>query len=252
MKASAEIKGLRVISISDGREIGKIRDLVLNPQEGKLDFFILDQESDYLGAKVISFADIVGLGEFALTIPNPEVIKNVADSQEVQQLLQLGIEVVGTKVLTKKGALIGEVTEIYYDEETGKVAQCLMSDNQGASYTIEGGQIITYGKELLIVENAPNEAKSVTKTQEASQPTAQEEKQVPINSDSAQTDKEADEFNLFEQRQLQYFIGKSVTQDVVLDNGEVLPAGEVMTEETVRQITTRSKLMEITSLLQKN
>ncbi|NMA69485.1 MAG: PRC-barrel domain containing protein, partial [Desulfitobacterium sp.] len=51
MKASAEIKGLRVISISDGREIGKVRDLVLNPQEGKLDFFILDQESDYMGAK---------------------------------------------------------------------------------------------------------------------------------------------------------------------------------------------------------
>lgn len=205
-----------------------------------------------MGAKVISFADIVGLGEFALTIPNPEVIKNVADSQEVQKLLQLGIEVVGTKVLTKKGALIGEVTEIYYDEETGKVAQCLMSDNQGETYVIEGGQIITFGKELLIVEDAPNQVKGVPNTQEAPQSTALQENQVPINSDSAQAEKGADEFNLFEQRQLQYFIGKSVTQDVVLDNGEVLPAGEVMTEETVRQITTRNKLMEITSLLQKN
>lgn len=59
-------------------------------------------------------------------------------------------------------------------------------------------------------------------------------------------------FNLFEQRQLQYFIGKKVEKDIVLDNAEVLRAGERITPDVVIHITTRSTLMEVTSHLQKN
>jgi len=59
-------------------------------------------------------------------------------------------------------------------------------------------------------------------------------------------------FNLFEQRQLQYFIGKKVEKDIVLDNAEVLRAGERITPDNVTHITTRSTLMEVTSHLQKN
>ena len=59
-------------------------------------------------------------------------------------------------------------------------------------------------------------------------------------------------FNLFEQRQLQYFIGKRVEKDIILDNTEILRAGERITPEIVTHITTRSTLMEVTSHLQKN
>ena len=59
-------------------------------------------------------------------------------------------------------------------------------------------------------------------------------------------------FNLFEQRQLQYFIGKMVGKDIVLDNGEVLTSGERITPNIVTHVTTRRTLMEVTSHLQKN
>jgi hypothetical protein len=59
-------------------------------------------------------------------------------------------------------------------------------------------------------------------------------------------------FNLFEQRQLQYFIDKMVEKDIILDNGEILRAGELITPEVVTHITTRSTLMEVTSHLRKN
>jgi len=59
-------------------------------------------------------------------------------------------------------------------------------------------------------------------------------------------------FNLFEQRQLQYFIGKKVEKDIMIDNSEVLRAGECITPDIVTHITTRSTLMEVTSHLKKN
>lgn len=259
MKASAEIRGLRIISISEGTQVGTVKELILNPKTGSLDFFIVDQPADYFGAKVIPFNDIVGLGEFALTVPNPQVVQDVSQNIEAQELLKQGVSVIGTKVLTQKGALIGEVQEILIDEETGKISECVFTDNKGERHQVEGQQIVTYGKELLIIDREPNlgrntltsgvavESQAVAQnalTEERSQafePSLQEEQQ-----------NEVAEFNLFEQRQLQYFLGKTVSQDIVLDSGEIVSAGEPMTEETIRKIATRSKLMEITSYLNKN
>lgn len=245
MKASAEIRGLRIISISEGTQVGTVKELILNPKTGSLDFFIVDQPADYFGAKVISFNDIVGLGEFALTVPNPQVVQDVSRNLEVQELLKQGVSVIGTKVLTQKGALIGEVQEILIDEETGKISECVFTDNKGERHQVEGQQIITYGKELLIIDCDPDLGQK---------PSALTEEPLKALESSLQEEQqnEGAEFNLFEQRQLQYFIGKTVSQDIAMDNGEIIPAGEPMTEETIRKIATRSKLMEITSYLTKN
>ena len=279
MKPTKEIVGLRIISILDGTQVGVVKDFVLNPQEKTLDFVIVDQPSDIFGAKVIAFADILGLGEFAMTIPNPGVIQDVAQNIEAQSLLKQDTRVLGTKVLTKKGQLIGEVTELLIDEETGQIAVCLF-EAQGEMHQVGVEEVITLGKELLIVEGSPSfpnhqmtettrekkvqapdvavPIEETVLTEEvdlATEENIAEEVDLATNVDSleevAPIENETS-FNLFEQRQLQYFIGKKVEKDIILDNAEVLRAGERITPDIVTHITTRSTLMEVTSHLQKN
>lgn len=280
MKPTKEIIGLRIISILDGTQVGVVKDFVLNPQGKTLDFVMVDQPSDIFGAKVIAFADILGLGEFAITIPNPGVIQDVTQNMEAQHLLKQDTRVLGTKVLTKKGQLIGEVTEILIDEETGRIAACVF-ESQGEMHQVGVEQIITLGKELLIVEGSPTlpneqitEPKSgkqipipevsvlIEETDFAIEVDAAEEVNLVEEEDLVEDVNSQEEvvssaetetgFNLFEQRQLQYFIGKKVEKDIVLDNAEVLRAGERITPDIVTHITTRSTLMEVTSHLQKN
>jgi Uncharacterized protein conserved in bacteria len=284
MKPTKEIIGLRIISISDGTQVGIVKDLILNPQGKSLDFIIVDQPTDYFGAKVITFRDILGLGEFAITIPHLGVIRDVAQVVEAQELLKQDIRVLGTKVLTKKGQLIGEVKEILFDEETGKIAACQF-ESEGEINEIGADRIITLGKELLIVESEtitpnttpiqeiqdeiPAEIQSETQyeiqseTQYEIQDEAQDDTQTEYQALSLDTpldvvvgtdlpEESETNFNLFEQRQLQYFIGKRADKDVILDNGEVLKAGDIITPECVNNIKTRSTLMEVTSHLQKN
>ena len=318
MKPTREIIGLRIISISDGTQVGIVKDLVLNPQGKTLDFMMVDRPSDYLGAKVIAFKDILGMGEFAVTIPYLEVIQDVAQNAEAQNLLKQDIQVLGTKVLTKKGQLIGEVKEVLIDEETGKIAVCLF-ESDGEMHEIGVRQIITLGKEILIVEgptvqdhqimeqssenqiHTPDVAGLIEAANlaeeldfvEAADSAGELEFEVAADSaeeldfveaadsieeldldtaDSAEGSDFVEEldyieepepepepvrepetgFNLFEQRQLQYFIDKMVEKDIILDNGEILRAGELITPEVVTHITTRSTLMEVTSHLRKN
>lgn len=255
MKASKEIKGLRIISIADGTQIGVVKDLILNPKTGSLDFFIIDQPADYFGAKVIPFSDIIGLGEFAVTIPDPQVIQDVSQNLGAQELLKQDVKVIGTQVLTNKGSLIGEVQEYLIDEENGKVSACIFVTSDGNSKEVAAQDIITYGKELLIIDAIYTETLGkVGSLKEGLQTTAQTIETVPFSPETfvESHSENSTEFNLFEQRQLQYFLGKTVDQDVVLDNGETLKAGEPMSDEVIRKITSRNKLMEITSYLHKN
>ncbi|HBP65900.1 MAG TPA: photosystem reaction center subunit H [Desulfosporosinus sp.] len=279
MKPTKEIVGLRIISILDGTQVGVVKDLVLNPQEKTLDFVIVDQPTDIFGAKVIAFADLLGLGEFAMTIPNPGVIQDVAQNIEAQRLLKQDTRVLGTKVLTKKGQLIGEVTELLIDEETGQIAVCLF-EAQGEMHQVGVEEVITLGKELLIVEGSPSvpnhqmtETKREIKIQAPDVAVPIEETVFTKDVDLATEENISEDvdlapkvdslgevapienetsFNLFEQRQLQYFIGKKVEKDIILDNTEVLRAGERITPDIVTHITSRSTLMEVTSHLQKN
>lgn len=286
MKPTKEIIGLRIISISDGTQVGIVKDIILNPQEKTLDFIIVDQPTDYFGAKVIAFKDLLGVGEFAITISHLGVIQDVAQVIDAQNLLKQDTRVIGTKVLTKKGQLIGEVKEIIINEETGRIAACLF-ESDGQMKEIGANQIITLGKELLIVESdtsAPNLEDQNTReeTQEETQAEVQDELEEEIQDNNqveiqeevlAETteyhtltletpvdvlvgddliEESETRFNLFEQRQLQYFIGKRTDKDIILDNGEVLKAGEIITADCVAHITNRSTLMEVTSHLQKN
>lgn len=275
MKPTKVIIGLRIISISDGTQVGIVKDIILNPQGKTLDFIMVDQPADYFGAKVIAFSDILGLGEFAVTISNTGVIQDVAQVIEAQNLLKQDTRVLGTKVLTKKGQLIGEVKEIVINEETGEIAAC-QYESDGQMHEIGANQIITLGRELLIVESetiSPNSGNVNLKAetqeeikaepQEEMKAEAQEEIQtenqnqtrgVPIDGGVGAdlTEKSETNFNLFEQRQLQFFIGKRADKDIILDNGEALKAGEIITPECVTHITTRSTLMEVTSHLKKS
>lgn len=254
MKPTKEIIGLRIINISDGTQIGVVKDLVLNPKGKSLDFMIVDQPTDYLGAKIIAFQDLLGLGEFAITIPHPGVIQDVAQNIEAQNLLKQETRVLGTKVLTKKGQLIGIVKEILIDEETGQIAACLFeADDQ--MQEIKAEHIITLGKELLIVEKGPSDqghqVGELSSDEQIPAPDAQAELADSAGNLDLNGESEIG-FNLFEQRQLQYFIDKMVDKDIMLNNGEVLHAGELITPEMVTHITSRSTLMEITSNLRKN
>jgi len=272
MKPTKEIIGLRIISILEGTQVGVVKEIVINPKAKTLDFVVVDQPTDIFGAKVIPFADILGLGEFAITIPHPGVIQNVAQNIDAQNLLKQDTRVLGTKVLTKKGQLIGTVTEILINEETGKIAACLF-ESQGEMHQVDVEQVITLGKELVIVEGLPSvpnrqviENNCEDKIQTPPVPVEVEDlvedtvlpEETDLAIDVASTEEVVSinegetSFNLFEQRQLQYFIGKKVEKDIVIDNAEVLRAGERITPDIVTHITTRSTLMEVTSHLKKN
>lgn len=150
MKRSAEILGLSIISINEGEELGTVKDFVIDPAGGSIVAMVVEDGKKYYAAKLLPFSAVVGLGEYAVTVESSSNIVAVTAVPEYEKLLSVDIKVVGTKVLTKTGQIQGKVTEIIVDE-SGKIITCEIEEMSGQISNIPSEQVITFGKDVLIV-----------------------------------------------------------------------------------------------------
>jgi len=156
MKKSQQIIGLPIISISDGNEVGKVKNIVLNADDGTIDYFVVDSGIQVLSTRVIPTSNVLGIGEYAMTVLNPEAISDISKIPSAIDLLQKNITVKGTKVLTKKGSLVGETGDIFVDVENGCSIvgiEYIADITQKKVRLIPRSSVITFGKTLLVVED---------------------------------------------------------------------------------------------------
>jgi uncharacterized protein YrrD len=154
MKKTQEIFGLPVISISDGIEVGKVKSIIINADKGAVDYIVVDSGIQILSARVIPTDNILGMGEYALTIENDAAINEISKIPAAIDLLQKNILVKGTKVLTKKGRLIGEIGDFFIDEDDScKIVglEYIADITQKRVRIIPRESVITFGKNLIVV-----------------------------------------------------------------------------------------------------
>ncbi|NLI91780.1 MAG: hypothetical protein GX434_06100, partial [Peptococcaceae bacterium] len=219
----------------------------------------------YLGARLIAFEDILGLGDYALIISDSGVIQDVAHNPLAIELLQKDVKIIGSQVLTTKGCLIGQVTEFMIEEETGRISACQITNPQGNINQVKCDRVITYGKEIILIDDNPSPPKQNAPERKA----ANQAQNVPLSSEKELLKKKIEEFgksdnlpkktesspvisfpqdfNVFEQRQLQFLLGKILDKDVQLDNGGLLKAGDKITADSLSAVKSRNTLMQLTA-----
>lgn len=274
MKKSKEIIGAPVISISEGIQIGSVKGLVVNPQQKNVEFLLLDELQEGKELKGLSFRSAEGVGEFAVTVQNSNVIVDLMKISLLKELVQKGIQVLGTKVVTRKGKFLGEVTEYSVDTESGELTEFFYNVSGEKEQSLPALSIITIGKEVLIVED-----EGAVKNMEAeATPSVKKEtgnfsmgddgssvEEVPAVeksnnsfaalSSAAERDLlisepkgDPDPAEIFVQRQRQYLIGKTLLKDFKLNDGEVIAwENQVITEELFDRVYRlgAQKLMEL-------
>jgi len=155
MKKTKEILGLPIISISNADNVGKINNLIINAKNGSVDYILVETGQKTINSLIISTKDIVGVGEYAATIDNEEVMLDISSVPAAIELLQNNVQIKNTEILTKKGNLIGKTGDFYVDEEEFSISGLEFIDSAGENTEtkiIVGKDVITFGKRLIIVE----------------------------------------------------------------------------------------------------
>lgn len=240
MKKTQDIIGLPVFSVLEGRKGGEIKELVINPDTGKVNYLLVSNDRWYWGARVLVYESVLGVGEHAVTTESDSHLKLLADVAEARTLLLRNIEVKGSRLLTDQGDLIGTINEYEFDEKSGSIVKLYYQPVREETGVLEIGadNVLTYGAEVIVIKGM---AAGSPITPLADQPN-------DVSPKPAET--EADGAALFKKRQREYLIGKKAQRDLTNDNGEIIVTeGTIITEEVIALAEQYKKFIELSQVV---
>lgn len=248
MKNSNQILGLPIISIADGGEVGKVKSLVINPDKGSVDFITIEHEDWQVSVKAIPFKKVIGIGEYAVTVENENAIIDLNEIPIANQLVNKKIKILNTKMMTRKGELIGEVNEYFLDDNTGDIIGMLLTTKE-KQVALSSEAVITFGKDIIIVsEDAsarflksaeelerPSEANGESEyAAENAFPVAEQEVMDMIEQAEAPELYDEQEMQDLRKKQVLLLTGKKLTKDVYGHDGTLLfSAGTTLEHDDV-------------------
>lgn len=172
MKKSAEILGLPIISITEGRELGISKTLVIDAVAGAVAAITVEDEDWYRGVKLLPYSVVVAIGRDAVMVISSGSILTLVEAVDYEAMLDANIRVIGTRAITKSGTINGMVREIFVDGE-GRIESVQVVKAQGEETMIPADAIAVFGKQVTVV-GAPGDGTRRERAVSAPAPAASE------------------------------------------------------------------------------
>jgi uncharacterized protein YrrD len=168
MQASKKIAGLPIINLENGELLGKVKGILINPIAHSIGALVLEQKANlFRDARLIPYGQIENIGESAVTVPNKAAVIKASSSPDLQKLLRHSMPLIGEKVMTVGGKLLGIIHEYYFDPEDGRLVSIdlegsfLESIFKGKT-SLYCSSIKTIGKQAVIIDTDYQPSLSLT------------------------------------------------------------------------------------------
>ena len=290
LKKSVEILNLPVISITEGRELGTSKSLLIDAKNGVVAAITIEDEDWYRGVKLLPYSSVIAIGADAVTITNSENILTLEDASDYETMLDANVRIIGTKAITKTGTIQGKVSEIFVGEG-GRIEKCALIDADGAAAEICADQISIFGKQVTVidadveaekktdeltvpepvVEAAPvEEIPAVAEEPAEEAPVAAEEPaveeaegevveevvqetepEIPVIIETPEESPESAADRATEERHRRFLLGKKVVRPVTTASGFVIAEmGATVTEEILQKAKLANKIVDLSMNVQ--
>ena len=275
IKRSVEILNLPIISITEGRELGMSKTLLIDAKNGVVAAITIEDEDWYRGVKLLPYSSVIAIGHDAVTITSSENILTLEDASDYEAMMDANIRIIGTKAITKSGTIQGKVSEIYIGDG-GKVEKCAIVAPDGAESEITSEQISIFGKQVTVIDPTEDEEKKTEPVMAAAPPPAPktEEKAAPapepVKASEPDPEPKAEEApepepvkpepakpaesaadKATEERHRRFLLGKKAARDIKTDSGVlIVKAGGDITEEVLQKAKLANKFIELSMNIQ--
>jgi len=163
VKAGRKLLGMSIISLESGEQIGSVKGYIINPKTIQIAALVLDKGGSWFrDAKVITFDNIKNVGEHAITVDITKCVEKVSSLPEIMVLSKQNIEIIGNKVISGDGNLLGTAEEFYFDPATGKITALEITGRMfdtlfKGKAMLKATYIQTLGKHAIIVSKEAEE-----------------------------------------------------------------------------------------------
>ncbi len=155
MKKSKQFISMPVISLQEGQQIGSVKGLVVDPSLKQVVALIIEQKGWFKEQKYIPFSKVKSVGEDAVTIDQTSSAERGTSLPNIVKLLKDNVELIGARIVTENGTLLGYVDEYYVDLASGQLVGLEFTDKflssvmHGKAF-LDTNYINTIGKNVII------------------------------------------------------------------------------------------------------
>lgn len=227
MKSSLQVIGLPLLGISEGSEQGYASNFIIDAVSKQVRYIIIQGSKGYFDLYALPMKAVVGIGnEYIVTstIKNAEQFRMAVDALD---LSDTGFFILGAKVVSCQGNVLGEVSNFEFDEDTSEIDSIRLTDGTKFSKN----QIAALSKGLVFVNTAEN-VKGLDDV-------SFENIGQAVRTDTVSSNLESE--------QHAYLIGKTVLEDIIdIDGSIVVKKGTVVNESILNLCIEKDLTVELT------
>jgi uncharacterized protein YrrD len=152
---AGEVIGRPVIVREGGREVGKIKDIVVD-QFGRQVLGFVISEGLLRGTKVATWATLQAIGPDSVVLNAAGSVVKTAQAPDIKSVIDKGTNIRGLRLQTTEGKELGKVEDFQFDEHSGAVegyelSGGLFSDAFGGRSFLPTPMSIELGKDVAFV-----------------------------------------------------------------------------------------------------
>lgn len=149
-----EMIGLAVIDVEEGKQVGKVLDILLN-EDWSITGIQLENKMLFSSTvKAVLWEDIIAYGEDAVMIRNQQAVRKWK-AENIQITFMTGNDKLKEMpVLTEDGIMLGHVSDVYFEQEHGNTITGIEISDGFISDLVEGRKVLPWIPEMSKGENA--------------------------------------------------------------------------------------------------
>lgn len=157
MKPSRKFLSLPIITLHEGQHIGYVKSLILDPKSKSLAALVIDPKGFFKDQRIIPYSKVVSVGDDAITIDKSSQVEKPANLPEILTLIKEKLSIIGTKIVTESGKVLGIADEYYIEPETGKVKEIEISGGKlegllNGKARLQADQLVTIGHDVIVAQ----------------------------------------------------------------------------------------------------
>lgn len=148
MRKGKNVVGQSVVSYNDGRKLESVKDVLLGETNTSIVALLVDEGGLLSSSRVVPMEAVHSFGRDAVVITGSEAVVSASADPEVKAIVNRNDKLLGKRVMTNTGDLLGTISDMYFQERTGQIA----------GFEVSGGILgdIARGTSYLALEEIEN------------------------------------------------------------------------------------------------
>lgn len=166
------LKNRPILSLHIGGEIARIEDLIIDPNDLKIVAF--EVFGSLVGKEmgtILETGDIREISSIGMIVDSSDVLVNREDVIRLDKVMEIGFQIIGKKVVTKKGTKLGKVEDFITTSDNFEIVQLIVQRPLVKAFidpelTISRSEIVEVDDEKIVVKDEEKKIREKTAKEE--------------------------------------------------------------------------------------